>query len=78
MIPNPIDEIKAIRDKLSAEFDYDVHRIGEETRRQERESGRTFISLPRRIPVPQVVTSELTLASGVRVSAEDAKVLSQE
>ena len=51
MIPDPTDEIKAIRWKLAAKFDNDVLRIGADIRHQERESGRIFITLPKREPV---------------------------
>lgn len=44
MIPDPTDEIKAIRDRLAAECDYDIDRIFEQTRRYERESGRTYLT----------------------------------
>jgi hypothetical protein len=45
MIPGPTDEIRAIRDRLSAACDYDVDRIVDETRRHQAESGRTYIDL---------------------------------
>ncbi len=51
MIPDPTDEIKAIRRKLAAKFDNDVRRIGADIRRQQRESGRTYVTLPKREPV---------------------------
>ena len=51
MIPDPTDEIKTIRRKLAAKFDNDVKRIGADIRREERESGRIFITLPKREPV---------------------------
>ena len=50
MIPDPTEEIKAIRRKLAAQFDNDVSRIGADIRRQQRESGRTYITLPKREP----------------------------
>lgn len=50
MEPSPTDVIKAIRDKLSAEAGYDIHRIVEEARRRQRESGRVYITLPPRPP----------------------------
>ena len=50
MIPNPTDEIKAIRRKLAAKFDNDVHRIAEDLRLREMASGRTYVSLPSREP----------------------------
>ena len=50
LIPTPTDEIRSIRQRLSAELGHDVQRIAAETRRRQRESGRTYISLPRREP----------------------------
>jgi hypothetical protein len=52
MIPTPTDEIRAARRELAARLDNDVHRIADETRRRQRESGRTYISLPARSPQP--------------------------
>lgn len=51
MIPDPTEEIKAIRRKLASQLDNDVARIGADIRRQQRESGRTYITLPKRDPV---------------------------
>jgi hypothetical protein len=51
MIPDPTDEIKVIRRKLAAKFDDDVRRIGADIRRQQRESGRIYITLRKREPV---------------------------
>ena len=51
MIPDPTDEIKAIRRRLAAKFENDILRIGADIRRQERESGRIYITLPKREPV---------------------------
>jgi len=45
MIPDPTDEIRAIRNRLSAACDYDVDRIVDEARRHQAESGRTYIDL---------------------------------
>ena len=50
MIPDPTEEIKTIRRKLAAAFDNDVRKIGADIRRQQRESGRSYITLPRRQP----------------------------
>ncbi len=58
MIPDPIEEIKAIRRKLAAKFDNDVRRIGEDLRRQQRESGKTYVTLPKREPVIVHVVSK--------------------
>jgi hypothetical protein len=46
MLPTPTDEIRAVRRELAAALDNDIHRIPEETRRRQRESGRIYISLP--------------------------------
>ncbi len=50
MIPNPTDEIKAIRHRLGAEMGFDLHRIIEDARRRQLESGRQYIRLPKRTP----------------------------
>ena len=50
LIPDPTEEIRAIRHKLAAMFDNDVQRIGADILRQQRESGRTYITLPKREP----------------------------
>ena len=50
MISDPTDEIRAIRQKLAAACGNDLHRIAEETRRRQRESGREFVTLPGRSP----------------------------
>jgi hypothetical protein len=46
MIPTPTDEIRAARRELAARFGNDLHRIAQETRRRQQESGRTYVSLP--------------------------------
>lgn len=51
MIDNPITEdIREVRHQLAAEFDDDVYKIAEETRRRQAASGRRVIRLPRRVP----------------------------
>ena len=45
MIPDPTDEIRAIKRKLSDACDNDIRRIVEETRRHQRESGRKSVSV---------------------------------
>ena len=52
-VPSPTEEILAIRDELAARMDYDIHRIAEEARRRQLESGRTYVSLSKRPPQPQ-------------------------
>ena len=51
--PDPTDEIRAIKRKLAAECDYDIHRIAEQARRHQRESGRKSVTLP-----PRPLTAE--------------------
>ncbi len=46
----PTEEIREIRHKLAAKFDNDLDRIYEDLLRQQRESGREYITLPRRMP----------------------------
>lgn len=50
MIPDPTDEIKAIRHRLGAELDYDLDRIFDDIRRRQEESGRTYVTMPPRRP----------------------------
>ena len=73
MIPDPTDEIRAIRQALAAKFDNDIHRIGEDIRRQQRESGRTYITLPRRAPQRDSTTTQVMHPSGEaeRLEVED-------
>jgi len=46
MIPNPTDEIRAIRHKLATACGNDIHRIVEDARRRQRESGRKSVAVP--------------------------------
>ncbi|TWT94904.1 hypothetical protein Pla100_34750 [Neorhodopirellula pilleata] len=50
MIPDPTDEIREIKHRLGAEMGFDVHRIADDVRRRQRESGRKYVSLPPRRP----------------------------
>ena len=47
---SPTDEIRAIRHELAARFDNDIDRIFADLLRQQRESGRKYIRLPKRSP----------------------------
>ena len=47
-IPDPTEEIKAIRHRLGAEFDYDLDRIFADIQRRQSESGRTYVTRPSR------------------------------
>jgi hypothetical protein len=46
-----VDEVRAARDAIAREFDYDIGRLAEALKRREAESGRKVVSLPaKRIP----------------------------
>ncbi len=48
---NPIEEVWRIRDELSAEYGYDVHRIFAALREEEKKQGDRLVrSVPRRVP----------------------------
>jgi hypothetical protein len=47
-IPDPTAEIKAIRHRLGAAFDYDLERIFADIQRRQCESGRTYVTMPAR------------------------------
>jgi hypothetical protein len=48
---NPIEEVWRIRDELSAEYGYDVHRIFAALREEEKKYGDRLVrSVPRRAP----------------------------
>lgn len=65
MIPDPTDEIKAVRHRLGAEFGFDLHRIIEDTRKRQQESGRQYVRMSKRNPR---ITDGLTGAAGGAVS----------
>ena len=48
MTPDPTEEIKAIRHRLGADFDYDLDRIVADIQRRQSESGRTYTTRPPR------------------------------
>jgi len=64
MILDPNDEILAIKRRLAAQFDNDLHRIAEETRRRQRQSGRKVVSLPPRRCIPADTTNKAMQRSG--------------
>jgi hypothetical protein len=64
MVDDPIvEEIRAIRHQLAAQFDNNIHRIAEDLQRKERESGRKYVTLPPRPPRQQPVTAQVVPAS---------------
>jgi len=52
MIPDPNDEILAIKRRLAAEFDNDIHRIAEDVRKRQGQSGHEVVALPPRRCAP--------------------------
>ncbi len=48
MIPDPTTEIKAIRHRLGAAFDYDLDRICADIQRWQTESGHKYVTMPPR------------------------------
>jgi hypothetical protein len=62
MIPDPTDEIRAIRNRLAANCDHDLDRIVEETREHQRDSGRTYCSLGQ-VPGAEEATNRRTQPS---------------
>ena len=48
---NPIiDEVRAVRDAIAKDYDYDISKIAAAVRTREAASGRTVVSLPPRKP----------------------------
>ncbi|HEX4951959.1 MAG TPA: hypothetical protein VF017_00985 [Thermoanaerobaculia bacterium] len=43
-----VEEVRGVREAHAARFDYDLQRIFEDIKRQERESGRQYVSFPPR------------------------------
>ena len=56
---SPTDEIRAIRHELAARFDNDLTKIAADLMRQQRESGRKYIRLPKREPKVIPVRADL-------------------
>lgn len=63
--PDPTDEIRAIKRKLAAECDYDIHRIAEQARHHQRESGRKSVALtPRSLTAESATNPSLQRSGG--------------
>jgi len=45
-----IDEVRAVKERLAAKFNYDVRAIMEDAQRRQRESGRKAVTLPPKRP----------------------------
>ena len=62
---NPItEEIRRIRHELAARFDNDLDRIVDDLQRQQRESGREYIRLPKREPRSDRSTNDSQTPNG--------------
>jgi hypothetical protein len=46
-----VEEIRRIRDEHAKKFNYDLHAICEDLRKQQKKSGRVAISMPPRKPL---------------------------
>ena len=64
MIPDPTDEIRDIKRKLSEKFDNDIHCIAEDARRHQRESGRQSVTVPCALTTPPITTNQAIHRSG--------------
>ncbi len=60
----PTEDIRAARHRLAAQFDNDLDRIVEDLRRQQRESGREYMTLEPRHPNPTGATNQSLQRSG--------------
>jgi hypothetical protein len=65
MIPDPTNEIRAIRDRLSAACKYDVDEIVDEARRHQAESGRTYINLGSTRTAAKTTTNQSMHSTGM-------------
>jgi hypothetical protein len=45
-----VEEVRRVREEYAAQFDYDVRRIAEDLRRQEKESGRKYVQTAKPAP----------------------------
>ena len=57
MIPDPNEEILAIKRRLAAQFDNDVHRIAADVRKRQDQSGHEVIALPPRRCAPSTTNN---------------------
>ncbi len=62
-----IDEVREIRDSIAKQYDYDIAKIAEAIRQEQATSGRTYVRLAPRAPVPLETEPEET--TGQRKSA---------
>ena len=68
MIPDPNEEILAIKRRLAAKFGNDLHRIAEDIRRRQHDGGREVLSLPpRRCEPKTAMNNPLSQSSAMGV-----------
>jgi hypothetical protein len=60
----PTEDIRAARHRLAAQFDNNLDRIVEDLRRQQRESGREYVTLAPRHPIVYGTTNQSLQRSG--------------
>ena len=57
-----IDEVRAIRDSIAEQYDYDIAKIAEGIRQRQATSGRTYVRLSPRTPeIPNPEPNETNL-----------------
>jgi hypothetical protein len=78
MIPDPTDEIRAIRNRLAAKCNYDLDRIVEETRQHQRDSGRTYCSIGQEATVEETTNLLIDAKYDSLTRAETEKQLTYE
>ena len=59
-----VAEVRKVRDAYAAQFNYDLEAIYHDLKRQEKESGLTFVSYPPKPPKPGPATGEHPEDSG--------------
>ena len=64
MTPDPNDEILAIKRRLAAKFDNDIHRIAADVRKHQGQSGHEVIVLPPRRCTPSDTTNNAMQRNG--------------
>lgn len=52
-----VEEVRKIRQKHAAKFNYDLDSICRDSKQQERKGGRKVVSLPPRKPAPRAKTA---------------------
>jgi len=67
-----IEEVRRIKQEIAAEHKYDIHALCEHLRRRERESGRTYVTLPPRPVEPREPTPMPPLDTDVPIDSNSA------